>query len=288
MTYMVQIIMVAVVVSIACSLPGVFLVLRGTSMVSDAITHTVLLGIVLSYFAVGDLNSPLLMVGATLMGVFTVWLIEFISKSRLISYDGSIALVFPFLFSIAIILITQYASGTHLDVDAVLMGQLGFAPFHRLIINQYDLGPIAMWRNLVILLINACFITAFYQPLKVSTFDPQFSKSIGISNSMIHYGLMTIVSLTAAGAYDSVGSILVIGFMVGPAIVGYMLSNNLKRIIGISIIVSVVASVLGVFIAYQLDTTFSGMIAVVIGILAVLALLFSPKKGVCKNLFAFK
>lgn len=288
MTYMVQIILVAVVVSIACSLPGVFLVLRGTSMVSDAITHTVLLGIVLSYFAVGDLNSPLLMVGATLMGVFTVWLIEFISKSRLISYDGSIALVFPFLFSIAIILITQYASGTHLDVDAVLMGQLGFAPFHRLIINQYDLGPIAMWRNLVILLINACFITAFYQPLKVSTFDPQFSKSIGISNSMIHYGLMTIVSLTAVGAYDSVGSILVIGFMVGPAIVGYMLSNNLKRIIGISIIVSVVASVLGVFIAYQLDTTFSGMIAVVIGILAGLALLFSPKKGVCKNLFAFK
>lgn len=286
MSYIMQIILVAVVVSIASSLPGVFLVLRGTAMVSDAITHTVLLGIVISYFAVGDLNSPFLMVGATLMGVFTVWLIEYISKSRLVSYDGAIALVFPFLFSIAIILITQYASGTHLDVDAVLMGQIGFTPFHRFIIFGYDLGPAALWRNMVILLINACFVTLLYSPLKITTFDPQFSKSIGISNNIIHYGLMTIVSLTAVGAYDSVGSILVVGFMVGPAITGYMLSNNLKSIIGISAIVSVVASVLGIFLAYQLDTTFSGMIAVVLGILASLALLFSPKKGVYKKLFA--
>lgn len=284
--YIYQIMLVAIFVAIACSLPGIFLVLRGASMVSDAITHTVLLGIVLAYFVVRDLNSPILMVGATLMGVFTVWLIELVSKSKLVSYDGAIGLVFPFLFSLAIILITQFASGTHLDVDAVLMGQLGFTPFNRVILFGYDWGPLAMWRMIIILIINIIFISLFYRQLKVSTFDPQYAQSIGVSNTKLHYGLMTIVSLTAVGAFDAVGSILVVGFFVGPAIIGYMLSDNLKHIIAISVLVSIIVSVVGVYLAYKIDTTFSGMIAVAIGVLALVAILFSPKKGAFRKLFA--
>lgn len=283
MSYLVQIGLVAVVVSIACSLPGIFLVLRGSSMISDAITHTVLLGIVLTYFVVHDLNSPFLMVGATLTGVFTVWLIELVNKSQLINFDGAIGIVFPFLFSIAIILLTQCASGSHLDVDVVLMGELGFIPFDRMIIFGYDLGPKALWRMGGILLINLAFITAFFRPLIVSTFDPQFSKAIGISTTAVHYGLMTLVSLTAVGAYDAVGSVLVVGFMVGPAIVGYMLSNDLKKIILIAVLASVISSVSGVILALQFDTTFAGMIAVTTGTLAMLAVFFSPKKGVLKR-----
>ena len=283
MSYLVQIGLVAVVVSIACSLPGIFLVLRGSSMISDAITHTVLLGIVLTYFVVHNLNSPFLMVGATLTGVFTVWLIELVNKSPLINFDGAIGIVFPFLFSIAIILLTQYASGSHLDVDVVLMGELGFIPFDRMIIFGYDLGPKALWRMGGILLINLAFITTFFRPLIVSTFDPQFSKAIGISTTAVHYGLMTLVSLTAVGAYDAVGSVLVVGFMVGPAIVGYMLSNDLKKIILIAILASVISSVSGVILALQFDTTFAGMIAVTTGILAMLAVVFSPKKGLLKR-----
>lgn len=283
MSYLVQIALVAIIVSIACSLPGIFLVLRGSSMISDAITHTVLLGIVLSYFVVNDLNSPFLMVGATLTGIFTVWLIELVNKSPLVNFDGAIGVVFPFLFSIAIILLTQYASGSHLDVDVVLMGELGFIPFDRMIIFGKELGPKALWRMGVILLINLAFITIFFRQLKVSTFDPQFAKSIGISTTAIHYGLMTLVSLTAVGAYDAVGSVLVVGFMVGPAIVGYMLSNDLKQIILISILSSVISSISGVILALQFDTTFAGMIAVTTGTLAILAIFFSPKKGLLKR-----
>lgn len=283
MSYLIQIILVAVVVSIACSIPGIFLVLRGTSMISDAITHTVLLGIVLSYFVFNDLNSPFLMVGATLTGLLTVWLIELVNKSQLVSFDGAIGIVFPFLFSIAIILLTQFASGTHLDVDVVLMGELGFIPFNRLIMAGYDFGPVALWRMIAILIINITFITVFFRQLMVTTFDPHFAQSIGISATLLHYGLMTLVSLTAVGAYDSVGSILVVGFMVGPAIVGYMLSNDLKTIILIAVGSSVLSSSVGVLLAYQLDTTFAGMIAVTTGILAGLSVVFSPKKGLLRK-----
>lgn len=283
MSYLVQIILVAVVVSVACSIPGIFLVLRGTSMISDAITHTVLLGIVLSYFVVNDLNSPFLMIGATLTGLLTVWLIELVNKSQLVSFDGAIGIIFPFLFSIAIILLTQFASGTHLDVDVVLMGELGFIPFNRVIMFGYDFGPVTLWRMIAILVINITFISLFFRQLKITTFDPHFAQSVGISTTLLHYGLMTLVSLTAVGAYDSVGSVLVVGFMVGPAIVGYMLSNDIKTIMIIAVISSFISSVIGVLLAYQLDTTFAGMIAVTTGILAGLSIIFSPKKGLLQK-----
>ena len=80
-----EITLIAITVAVACALPGVFLVLRGTTMVSDAITHTVLLGIVLAFFITQDLNSPLLMIGATLVGVATVWAIEALQQTKLLS-----------------------------------------------------------------------------------------------------------------------------------------------------------------------------------------------------------
>src|SRR5699024_8230478 len=101
------------------------------------------------------------------------------------------------------------------------------------------------------LLINLAFITAFFRQLIVSTFDPQFSQAIGISTTAVHYGLMTLVSLTAVGAYDAVGSVLVVGFMVGPAIVGYMLSNDLKKIILIAVLSFVIIMVFSVILHVQ-------------------------------------
>lgn len=283
MTYLFQIMLVAIFVSMASSLLGNFLVLRGTAMISDAITHTVLLGIVLAYFVVNDLNSPFLTVGATLVGILTVWLIEWVSKSKLISYDGAIGVVFPFLFSLAIILLTQYASDTHLDVDAVLMGELGFTPFNRLILAGVDLGPTALWRMIIIFIINGLFVILFYRQLKLTTFDPRFAKSIGISPTLYYYALMTLVSLTAVASFEAFGSVLVVGFMVGPALTAYVLSTDFKKIILLSLGVSIVNSVVGVYLAYVLDTTFAGMIAIVTGATAILAMIFSPTKGLIKQ-----
>ncbi|WP_228587088.1 metal ABC transporter permease [Alkalibacterium sp.] len=277
-----QITLVSVVVAVACALPGVFLVLRGTTMVSDAITHTVLLGIVLAFFVTQDLRSPLLVVGATLVGVATVWAIEALQQTKLLSNDAAIGIVFPLFFSIAIILITRHAGNVHLDVDAVLMGEVAFAPFRRFVFMGMDLGPRALWSMLGILVVNATFIFLFYKELKITTFDAGFAAAIGFSPALIHYGLMTLVSLTAVGAYDSVGSILVVGFMVGPPLAAFLLTDRLHVMIIIAVVMAIVNSVLGVQFAFFFNTTIAGMIAVITGVTTLSIFVLSPKKGLIK------
>ncbi|API87998.1 zinc ABC transporter permease [Marinilactibacillus sp. 15R] len=283
MTIITEITLIAVVVSIACALPGVFLVLRGTTMVSDAITHTVLLGIVLAFFVTQDLNSPFLIVGATLMGVFTVWAIETLQHTKLLGDDAAIGVVFPLFFSIAIILITRYTGDIHLDQDTVLMGELAFAPFRRLTVFGIDIGARAFVTMMIILLVNAGFVALFYKELKVTTFDAAFATAVGFSPVLIYYGLMTLVSLTAVGAYDSVGSILVVGFMVGPGLTAYLLTHQLKKMIGLTVLFAAVNSIIGVRLAFAFDSSIAGMIAVVTGIVCLLAFTFSPRKGLIQN-----
>lgn len=274
-----EIYLVAIVVAIACALPGVFLVIRGTTMLSDAITHSALLGIVLAFFMTNDLSSPLLLVGATLVGLAVVWLIEALQRTKLMGNDAAIGIVFPLFFSIAIILITRYAGDVHLDTDSVLMGELAFVPFRRFLLFGLDLGPEALWEMLFILLLNVLFVFLFYKELKVSTFDPAFAAAIGFSPVLIHYALMGLVSLTAVGAYDAVGSILVVGFMVGPALAGNLLTNDLKKMIGLSVVFAVFNSVAGISLARYLDVSLAGMIALVTGVTVFIVFLFSPTKG---------
>lgn len=275
--------LVAIVVAIACALPGVFLVIRGITMLSDAITHSILLGIVLGFFITQDLNSPILMIGATLVGLLVVWMIEALQRTKLLSSDSAIGITFPLFFSIGIILITRYAGDIHLDTDSVLMGELAFVAFDRVSLFGLDFGPKSLWTMIIILIINALFIKLFFKELKVTTFDPTFATVIGISPAIIHYALMALVSLTAVGAYDAVGSILVVGFMVGPALSGYLLTNDLKKMIGLAIVYAIFNSIVGISAARYFDVSLAGMIAVVTGITAFLTFLFSPKEGWIKQ-----
>ncbi len=206
----IEIQIIAVIVAVACALPGTFLVLRKMSMMSDSITHTILLGIVLTFFVTHDLSSPLLIMGAALMGVVTVWLTELLSRTRLLAEDAAIGVVFPLLFSIAIILITRYAGSVHLDTDSVLLGELAFAPFDRMVIGGVDMGAKAIYTTGVLLLINLAAIIIFFKELKIATFDPMLAAVLGFSPALVHYGLMTLVSLTTVGAFQAVGSVLVV------------------------------------------------------------------------------
>ncbi len=280
--------LVALIVSIACALPGVFLVVRGMTMLTDAITHSILVGIVLAFFITNDLNSPLLMIGATIVGLLVVWIIEALQRTELLSSDSAIGITFPLFFSIGIILITRYAGNVHLDTDAVLMGELAFVPFDRLSVLGFDIGPKSLWVMLVVLLINSLFILLFFKELKVTTFDPTFATVIGISPAVMHYALMGIVSLTAVGAYDAVGSILVVGLMVGPALSGYLLTDDLKKMILLSILFAIINSFLGITFARVFDVSLSGMIASVTGFTAFMTFLFSPEKGWMKQRYQYK
>lgn len=276
--------LIAVLVAVACSLPGVFLVLRKMSMMSDSITHTILLGIVLAFFLTHDLSSPLLIAGAALIGVVTVWLTETLNRTRLMSEDSSIGIVFPLLFSIAIILITRYAGSVHLDTDSVLLGELAFAPFSRMTLFGVDVGAKAIYSAGALLLINLVFITFFFKELKLVTFDPMLAAVLGFAPAVMHYALMTMVSLTTVGAFEAVGSVLVVAFMIGPPVTAYLLTDDLKTMILLAGATGAVNAILGYHLAAWQDVSIAGSMAVMTGVTFFAVFLVAPERGLISSL----
>lgn len=272
--------LIAVIVAAACALPGVFLVLRRMALMSDAISHSILLGIVVVFFAVESLTSPLLIVGAAATGVLTVWLVELVHGTRLVKEDAAIGLVFPALFSIGVILIARYAGSVHLDIDAVLLGELAFAPFRRLEVGGVDLGPQALWMMTAILATNVLFLAFFYKEMKITTFDAALAASLGISPALIHYGFMTLVSVTAVGAFDAVGSVLVIALMIAPPAAAWLLTDRLSRMIGLSAAIGSVSAIAGYWLAHWLDASIAGSMATMAGLSFGIVFLLAPGRGV--------
>ncbi len=274
-----DIVLIASATAVACALPGVFLVLRRVAMISDAITHTVLLGIVLAFFVVQDIRSPILAVAAAGTGVATVALIELLHRTGRIREDAAIGLVFPFLFSIAVMLIAQYAGNVHLDVDAVLLGELAFAPLDRYTLGNIDLGPRALWLMGGILGVSLLLLIMFYKELKLATFDAALAATLGFMPTALHYGLMSVVSLTAVGAFNAVGSVLVVALMVAPPAAAYLLTDRLSRMLALSAAFGMLAAILGCAAAFVLDTSIAGAMAVVTGLIFGMAWIFAPERG---------
>ena len=270
--------LIASMVAVTCALLGVFLVLRRMAMMSDAISHTILLGIVIAFFITRSITSPLLLIGAALMGVLTVSLVELINRTRLVREDAAIGLVFPAIFSIAVIMISRFAGDVHLDTDAVLLGELAFAPFNRLNVLGLDI-PEALVTTTGILLINIIFIVLFYKELKLATFDPALAAALGFLPAVIHYALMALVSLTAVGAFDAVGSVLVVAFMIAPPAAAYLLTDRLSRMLIYSALIGVISAVSGYWLAHALDASIAGSMATMTGVLFLAAYLFAPERG---------
>ena len=271
--------LVAVIVAVGCALPGAFLVLRRLALMSDAISHSILLGIVLAFFVTTDISSPLLLFGAAVMGLLTVALVEALANSRLVAKDAAIGLVFPALFSVAVILISRFAGDVHLDTDAVLVGEIAFAPFQRFVVNGYDLGPQAAWVMGGVLALNAAFIGAFYKELKLATFDPALAAALGFSPLLIHYALMSLVSVTAVGAFNAVGSILVVALMIGPPATAYLLTDRLSVMLGLSALIGASAALTGYWLAHALDASIAGCMATTSGAIFGVAFLIAPRRG---------
>ena len=271
--------LVAIVTAVACTLPGVFLILRRMAMMSDAISHTVLLGIVVGFFITRDINSPFLMIGAAATGVLTVLFVEILNRTGLVKSDASIGLVFPALFSIAVVLISRFAGDVHLDSDAVLLGELAFAPFDRFAPFGVDLGPRGLYVMGGILLLNLAFILFFFKELKLATFDAGLAAALGFTPTLIHYALMGLVSITAVGAFDIVGSILVVALMVAPPVTAYLLTDYLPRMFGLSALVGALNAVSGYWLARLLDASIAGSMATMSGVIFALVFLLAPERG---------
>ncbi len=279
---------IASVVAVACAIPGTFLVLRKMALISDAISHSILPGLVIGFFITHDLSSPLLIILAALSGLVTVVLVEFIQKTGLVKEDTAIGLVFPALFSIGIILIAKNANDVHLDVDAVLLGELAFAPFDRLLVDGIDFGPKSLWIIGSILTITVVLLMAFFKELKVSTFDAGLATALGFSPAVLHYGLMSVASVTTVGAFDAVGAILVVALMIAPAATAYLLTNDLKKMLFLSIGFGVLSAISGYWLAHWLDASISGSMTTVLGVLFLLVYLFAPNRGLLSVLYRNK
>jgi manganese/zinc/iron transport system permease protein len=277
MNYAFEITLVLIVVAAACALPGAFLVLRRMSLVSDAISHVLLFGIVLAYFATQNADSPWLLVGAAAVGVLTVALVELLQRTRLIKEDAAIGLVFPALFAAGVLLASLYLRQTHLDVDRVLLGQPEYARQARWEVAGTPIKP--LWVMIGVLALNALLVVIFSKELKLTTFDPALAASLGFRPALMHYGLMTVVSLTAVAAFDAVGPVLVVGFFVIPAAAAFLLTDRLAVMVGLAVVIGAIGAAIGTQVALQLDSNIAGTVAVMLGALFGLALTLAPHRG---------
>lgn len=259
---MINIISVLILASMSCSLLGVFIVLRKNAMLIDAIGHTVLLGIVLAYMLVRDLDSPFLIIGATLIGMLTVILVEMLGNSKLVKSSDAIGVIYPILLSIAVIIISKYFKSTHLDTDIVLSGEVVFSSLSTIDIFGLSI-PKPIIKSLILLLVILSFIKIFYREIKISIFDNQYAKLIGIPVGIIFYTIMCLTSLTAVVSFDIFGSILVISFFVAPAATALLFSKDLTKCLILSVVFATISSIVGGLIAILYNLSISGMCALI-------------------------
>ena len=279
MTPQLEIQLITATTAAACALVGVFLVLRRSALLSDAISHAILPGIVVAFFWTGSLSSPLLLVAAAATGVLTVAAIEAVGRTRLVRTDAAIGLVFPALFSIGVVLIARFASDVHLDTDAVLLGDPAFAWIERLTVGGQDWGPLALWRMGGVLAAVVAFLAAFYKELKLTTFDAALAAALGFAPAVLNYAFVAVVSVVAVGAFDVVGSILVVALMVAPPSAALLLSDRLPRVLALATLIGVASALGGYALARALDASIAGSMAVMAGVLFGLAVAFAPGRG---------
>lgn len=259
------VILTGVLVGITCGIAGVFLILRKMSMIADAISHTVLFGIVMAFIITQSLNGLWMLVGAAIAGILTAYLVQLLQSSG-IQEDAAIGVTFTSLFALGVLLITLFASNVHLDVEHVLMGEISFVPWDKWTFLSITM-PKAVWMLLLVLVINVTFLFLFYKEMKLSTFDYVYATTIGLPVILLHYVFMTTISLTTVAAFDSVGAILVVAMLIGPAATAYLISKSIKEMFLWSIGFGMASAIIGYYAAKWFDTSIAGMMAAAVGVI---------------------
>ncbi len=275
----VEIMLVAALAGAACALPGVFLFLRRMTLVGDAISHAILFGIVATFLIVRDLRSPWLIIGAAGAGMLTALAVDALRQTGRVKEDAALGLVFPALFSLGVVGIARGVGNIHLDLDAVLLGELAFAPFDRLTWGEWDLGPRGAWVMVGLLLLNLILILALYKEFMLSTFDSDLAAIFGFRPAALHDLLMAMTALTVVAAFDVAGVVLVVAMLIVPPATAALLTDHLARMLGLSVLLGLAMALGGYSLAYALDLSIAGSMATVGGILFALVFLGAPAHG---------
>ena len=266
--------------NVACALVGCFLVLRRMSLMGDALSHAVLPGLVLAFLFSGSLGIVSLFLGAAAVGLLSTFLTQTLHQYARVPSDASMGVVFTSLFACGVILIKKYINGLHFDIACVYEGSLELVPFTDSLAGL----PRPLFTTLVVLIVNLALVLAFWKELKLSSFDANLATTMGYPSAALHYLLMTMVAVTTVASFEAVGSILVVAMLIVPAATAHLLCDRLAVMIAISAGVGIAASVLGYWAAVYCDTNIAGMMTVASGVLYGLAVLFSPRYGICSTL----
>ena len=276
--------------AIAASLLGNFLVLRRLSLMGDAISHSVLPGIAAAFLFSGTRGSVVVLIGAASMGLLTVWLTELIRKYGKVEESAAIGVVFTSLFAVGLIMMVRAGDKIDLDPSCVLYGNLEMIILEK-VATPFGEVPQVVVTISVVCLLNAICIAVFFKQWQVSTFDPLLSQAQGISPTLFHYMLASLVAVTCIASFEAVGNILVVAMLVVPAATAFLLCKRLPAMILVSVVIGTASAITGHMLAISVPVAFgfksvnsAAMMAVASGIFLVIAVIASPKAGVLVRL----
>jgi manganese/zinc/iron transport system permease protein len=281
-------------VAVACALPGNFLVLRRQALIGDAISHVVLPGIVVAFLLTGAVSTWPMLLGAAGAAVVAVIAIEAVRRLGRIEAGAAMGVIFTAMFAGGVLLLEQSdTSSVHLDVEHALYGNL------ESLIWLDATGWASLWDaealkgvpvelpRMALTFVGVAFFTAlFWRPLKISTFDEGFARTVGIATNSLGLALVIVAAIAAVAAFDAVGSIIVIAMFICPPAAARLMTNRLEHQVAWSVVFAVIAAVVGYVLAGYgplwlglVDSvSAAGMIATVSGIILGMAALFGPHR----------
>ena len=257
--YMQNALVTAIVIGIVSGAVGCFIILRGMSLMGDAISHAVLPGVALSFIL--GINF---FVGAIVFGLFASMIITFIRGNSIIKGDTAIGITFSSFLALGVILIGLARSST--DLFHILFGNI-------LAVQDSDKW-ITIWVSLAVLIV----IILFFKELLITSFDPQMAKAMGMKVNFYHYLLMILLTLVSVTAMQSVGTILIVAMLITPAATAYLYVNSLKSMILLSSTLRAVTSVLGLFLGTSFNVAAGSSIVLTSAVIFAISFFISPKQ----------
>jgi manganese/iron transport system permease protein len=252
--------MVGILAGILCPVVGTYLLVQRMAMLGDVMAHSVLPGLAIAFFL--QIN---ILIGAFVSGIISAFLIAWIRSQTRIKVDAAMALTFTSFFALGVLLITLLRN--KLDLDSFLFGDI-------LGVTQADVT-----RTAIITLVVLVLVRLFYKELFFYTFDRLGAQAIGLPINSIYLGLMAAVTLTIIASMQTVGVVLVVALLVGPATTAYLLVKELHQMMGLGALLGVVASIMGLYTSYYLNVPSGPCIVLISFTFFLLAVLFSPTQG---------
>lgn len=255
----------AIIIGIVAGAVGCFIILRGLSLMGDAISHAVLPGVALSYIL--GINF---FIGAIVFGLLASVIITYIKGNSIVKSDTAIGITFSSFLALGVILIGVANSSTDL--------------FHILFGNILAVQDMDLWITLGVAVLVLALIAIFFRPLLITSFDPLLAQAMGMPVKFYHYLLMVLLTLVSVTAMQSVGTILIVAMLITPAATAYLYANSLKSMIFLSSGLGALSSVLGLFIGYTFNIAAGSSIVLTSAILFAFSFFIAPKQGGLRKL----